>query len=363
MFLDEFGTEHAYSQRIAMRLADCLAPLDLDSTEIVHTPSGPEFHPQWRMRHRPRPERLRQAVVAYDLAAQLASDPAGAGRALLRIGWVHRALGKWDASTAAWDRCATEAAATMSAADALWLAAENLAWTGQPAAAAQRLRRLTSEYPDHPRTLAAADRAECLDAEALRGARWLADPVASLQAEIEERAAAKPAHEVYKSAIEWLRRRGDQSSELAVSRWACTQTGWPISARLACHHDLADTLLHGVAGEAQHLEAAEVLGQVVALASDDNWAVPAALRRCRLLSELGFYEQADQTLNDIKGRVAGSLTWEPRFLEGKIRSLLDRGDRGRAMAIYERLSSSYPDHGLAEELRLILRGTGKEESR
>lgn len=55
MFLEEFGTRHPYAERVAMRLADCLAPLDLDSIEIVHLPGGPEFHPRWRRRTWPGP--------------------------------------------------------------------------------------------------------------------------------------------------------------------------------------------------------------------------------------------------------------------------------------------------------------------
>lgn len=218
-----------------------------------------------------------------------------------------------------------------------------------------------AEYPDHPKVLAAADRIECLDAEVRRGAGWLADPVASLQAEIEERAEARPAHEVYKSVIDWLRRRGDRSSELAVSRWACTRTDWPITARLSCHHDLVDALLDEEAEEAERLEAAEVLGEVVALASDDNWAVPAALRRSRLLSELGEFELADRTWNEIAVRVEDSPAWEPEILAERIQSLLDREDRGRATAFSKTLSAKYPDHDLTKKLALSLSGTQKEE--
>ena len=227
----------------------------------------------------------------------------------------------------------------------------------------ERLRQLGSEYPDHPKARAAADRTEYLEAEARRGADWLADPVASLREEIEERAEERSAHGVYKSVVTWLQRRGDRSSQLAVSRWACTQTDWPISAQLACHHDLVDALLDEESSEAERLEAAEVLGEVVDLAGDDDWAVPAALRRSRVLSELGRFQEADQTLDEIEDRISGSLAWGPQVLGERIRSLLDRGDRDRARAFYEELSSAYPDHGLTEELRPIFSGTGKEESR
>lgn len=102
------------------------------------------FSPQWRMGSTPQAEWIRQAIAAYKLAADLAEDDASAGRALLRIGWVCRALDDWSAATKAWDRCADDTAGTNWAADALWLAAENLSWTGQPAQAAERLRRMAA---------------------------------------------------------------------------------------------------------------------------------------------------------------------------------------------------------------------------
>ncbi|MCK4660996.1 MAG: hypothetical protein KAV82_15855, partial [Phycisphaerae bacterium] len=272
MFLEEFGTEHAYSARIAMRLADCLAPLDLSHVSIAHEDAGPMFNPQWRMGHKPRREWLEQAVGAYELAAKLAESDGDAGRALLRIGWAHRALDDWGASTAAWERCVAEAAGTRWAAEALWLAAENLSWTGQPAAAAEQLRELTVDYPEDSRSAVAADRAECLEAEARRTPEWLANPVASLEAEIEERAAVRPPHEVYRSVMEWLRREGHVTARIAVGRWACAQGDWPINVRLACHHNLVDALLgEPEAGEIKRLEAADVLEQVMEIAPNDDW--------------------------------------------------------------------------------------------
>ena len=43
-----------------------------------------------------KPQHLRQAVAACELAAET-----GVGWALARIGWIHRALGDWEASTRA----------------------------------------------------------------------------------------------------------------------------------------------------------------------------------------------------------------------------------------------------------------------
>ena len=360
MFLNEFGTDHPYSARIAMRLADCLAPLNLKSVIVAHTEAGPQFQPQWRMGHESQPQRLQQALAAYELAAELASDRAGVGRALLRIGWVHRVLDDWEASTRAWDRCVAEAGGTHWSADALWLAAENLTWTGQPAAAAERLRQLTADYPEDSRRVAATERAECLEAESRRGAEWLVDPATSLQAEIKERAAVRSAHEVYRSVLEWLRCEKHLSAQIATARWACTQTDWPLERRIACHHDLVTALLDlPAAGEAERQEAAEVLGRIVDLAPRDDWAIPAALRRSRLLSELGRLDLADRTLDGIADR-AGDSRYEPYVLAERIRVLLDRGNVEQAAAVFETLSEAYPEHNLTEEFAAMFSGACDE---
>jgi tetratricopeptide (TPR) repeat protein len=363
LFLQELGTEHEYSARIAMELADCLAPLDLDNITIAHTEAGPRFDPAWRMQHAPRTDRLRQAVAAYELAAELTDTAAGAGRALLRVGWVQRALGDWEASTAAWERCAAEAAGTPAAADALWLAAENQGWTGQPAEAAETLQRFAEEYPDDARAKAATDRVEVLEAEARRTPEWLADPVASLQAEIVARAAVRPAPQVYRSAMEWLRRGRQTAAQVAIGRWACTQTAWPTEARLAAHFDLVDALLNaGGGGDAERLEAAEVLGRIMDFAPSDDWFMSAGLRRAQLLRELRQYEAGDRTLDQLERRAKGSVS-EPLIWGERIQALLDRGDRARASAVYRRLLESYPEHSLTERFKPVFSSGGAKEQR
>ena len=360
MFLDEFGTEHPYSSRIAMRLADCLAPLNLDSINISHTARGPVYSPQWRMGYTSRPERLRQAIEAYDRAAELAGDMVVAGRALLRIGWIHRALHEWNASTAAWDRCAVEAAGTRSAADALWLAAENLRWTGQPDQAAERLRRLAADYPEDARIGAVAQRLEHLEIEADRLPDWLADPVASLQAEIEARAEVRTPSEVYRSVVRWLRRGEKRAALLDIGRWACGQDDWPIEARIGCRQDLVDALLVEPNDDAR-LEAVGRLGEIVDLASDDARMVQAAIRCYRLLGDLGQFHQADQVMEELTARVRGSTRWEPGVLSEQIESLLARGDHDRARAVLDTLIASHPDHEVAERLEEALIEEDTEE--
>jgi len=48
MFLDEFGTQHPYSERIAVRFADCLFPFNYRQVDVVHTAAGPRLHPACR---------------------------------------------------------------------------------------------------------------------------------------------------------------------------------------------------------------------------------------------------------------------------------------------------------------------------
>ena len=362
MFLDEFGTEHPYSCQIAMHLADCLAPLDLDSIDIAHTAEGPKFNPQWRMGHSVSRDRLQHAVAAYTLAADLSATKAGTGRALLRIGWIYRALNDWSASTNAWDRCAAQAAGTKSGGDALWLAAENLAWTGDAIAAAQRLQKMAAEYPADARVTSIADRIENLQADASRTPGWLANPVASLEAEIEARSAVRTPSEVYRSAVRWLRQSRERAAAIAIGRWACGQADWAAEDQIACRYDLIDVLLL----TPQDDVVAEVIGllrEIADLAPSDAGAVSAAIRRSRLLHELGHFDEVDQTFKQILARVRGSPRWEPIVLSEQIESLLKRGERNRAKTVLDILVESYPDFDVSERFDGAFPSVEKERSK
>lgn len=352
MFLEEFGSHHAYSGEVAQRLAESLAPLDLDNVSVLHTPEGPRYQVSWKMQHEASADRLRLAVAAYEFVSEIVAQPEAAERARLAIGWLYRALNDWTASTAAWDRCAQTAASGKITADALWLASENLQWTGQPTAAAERLAALITRAPDDPRVKAAEQQIEMLEAEARREGDWSKDPVASLQAEIAARAAARKPDEVYASVREWLRRRGDQQAMVAVGRWAITQSEWPITKRIACHFDLASALLQRPeVTEEQKQEAADVLAEIVMMAPDDDWAMQAGLRRSRVLRELGQFGPAEEMLVTLEGRANGSVTWGPQVMCERIRLLLDRGDRSRAKALGKELEKDYPGYELPAELK------------
>ncbi len=348
MFLNEFGTDHPYSERIAVRLADCLFPFKYDQVDVVHSASGPRAEPAWRMDYSPRPEHLRQAVRAFELAASLAQDQPGKGSALLKLGWVHRVLGEWDASTAAWDRCAKDAAPTKSAADALWLAAENLEWTNRPDEAANRLIQLSRDYPQDDRVSAATERVEYLQADAHRGADWYSDPVASLKSEIKARASTRSPQEVYRSVVRWRQRRGEREALIAVSRWAGTQDDRPITDRVQSQLNLVDALVNeNSPTEAARVEAAQVLQDVAAIATDDDWSVPAAIRAYRLLIELNQYQEADRFLSGFGRTRIDKQPWGPMLLLAEIESLTARGEKARAKETLTRLRTLHPDYDRA----------------
>jgi tetratricopeptide (TPR) repeat protein len=305
------------------------------------------------------PARLHGAVTAYRLAADLADDKGHMGRALLRTGWVYRALDDWPASTAAWELCATRAPGTRSAADALWLAAENLAWTGQPEVAAARLRRMAVEYPEDARMPAVADRIEDLEAQAQRSETWLVDPVPSLQAEIDTRSNRLTPGEVYSSAMRWLRRRGERAAMIGISRWACLQHDWPVEDQVDCRHDLVDALLLGGDEDARS-EAVEWLREIVDLAPSEGGAVTAALRRYHLLNDMGRSAEADQFLDEIGERARGSRRWEPVIITTRIESLLGEGDLRRAREALNTLVKLHPDYDVRERFPTLFPSDDKE---
>lgn len=362
LFLTEFGFEHAYSARIAMRYADSLFPLRFDQIDLLHTPEGPKIEAAWRMEYTPDRDLLIQAIQAYELAASLAINSPNRGSALLKLGWVYRFLEDWEGSTMAWGRCSKEASGTRSAADALWLAAENLKLTDSPAEAASRLQQLAREYPQDQRASSIRRIVEELMVEAGRPKDWSVDPVSHLLREIETRSPERSPSEVYRSVVRWLQRRGDLEATVAVSRSACTQEDWPIAARISCRYHLVDALLTDPGqGEARRLEAAERLGEIVDLAQGNAAAVPAALRRYRLLNELGRLDQADQVLDEITARVKGIRRWEPIVLTKRIETLLDRGDKDGAKAVLDTFAESYPEFDL-ERFDAAFAGADKEGS-
>ena len=355
MLLSEFGLDHAYSQQILVRLGACLAPLDLDSVEVLQTADGPQYRPTWRMEKAASAEQVRLAIGAYELLASVATDNDQKAQALLSLGWVHRALNDWNASTAAWDRAADSARDSVVGADALWHAADNLAWTGQPAEAAKRLRRLTAEHPSDARNHTATDRMELLEAESRRTPEWIDNPVAAVEKEIVERAGRRKPNEVYRSAVQWLQSRRNPAAVIALSRWAAAQNDWPVEARLQAHYDLTNALLTKPdATDAVKAEAADVLDRIASMAPADDWALPAAIHRSRLLSELGRFEAADKTLAATEARWKGNPHWEPGVLIERMQSLVDRGDLTAAKFLHVELHQKYPDYELPAELARTL---------
>jgi len=359
MFLNEFGTEHPYSQKIAARLADCLFPFKYDQVDVIHTASGPRLEPLWRMGYAPRPEPLEQAVHAFELDASLAQDQHAKGSALLKLGWVHRVLGDWDASTAAWDRCAKDAASTKAAADALGLAAENLEWMNRPAEAAERWNRMAQMSPDDGRASAIAEHVERLEAEARRSADWFADPVASFQKEVQARSGVRSPQEVYRSVVRWLQRRGERSALIVVSRWACDQDDWPIMDQVQSRLDLAEALQQD-GDDGSRIEAVQRLQEIVALAPGDGMAVHATIRGCLILSELRQFDEAERMAEQALTRVKEPKHAEPAILVDLAESLLKNGEKQRALRVMNKLKAAHPDYGVSDDLEALCNGNRTE---
>lgn len=150
---------------------------------------------------------------------------------------------------------------------------------------------------------------------------------------------------------------------IAVSRWACTQSNWPVDVRIACRNDLVDALLTSGETEASSREAAERLGEIVDLAPGHSSAVTAALRRYHLLNELGRADEADHVIEDIAVRVKGSRRWEPVVLTERIESLLEQGDKNGAKRVLDKLVASHPDYDAHERFDAAFARTNEEGSK
>lgn len=343
MFLDEFGIAHPYGPAVAERLATCLAPLDTSSAEVLHTPDGPRCRPMWLMDQPASDDRLRQAIGVYELLAEKAAQPEQRGKALFAQGWVHRALNQWAESTAAWDRCVAVSPDSAAAADASWLAIQNLTYTNEPAEAAERLRQFAAHLPDDPRARVARDQIESLEAESRRTAAWLVRPVESLEAEIAVRAPARQPYQVYTSVVHWLQHRHEHSALVEVCRWASQQTGWSQPEQIACRFDLAEALLRGAAKDASaNKEVAGVLGEIAAMDGPVDSVAEAALRCARLLSEMGDHAAAATTLSDMAARCNENPQWEPNLLAELVPALARQGRQSEAQEALARLKRKYP---------------------
>jgi tetratricopeptide (TPR) repeat protein len=362
MFLYEFGWEHPDSIRVAMKLAELLAPLDTDNVEIKHTSFGPKCKPNWARPGQRGAVQLHQAARLYELAAENAQEDRTAGSALFTAGWIYRAADDWAASTDAWDRCAEIAPNSRLAPRARWLAAENQAWTGQLPVAVARLRELAATEPDDRRAAHALQQAETWEAQARRTPEWLEDPVRSFVAELERRSASRSRTAIYRSVMIWLRQEGHEPALRKVNRWVSEQTDWPALTRIEAYNGLVRARISGDdARPGDYLKAAELLQRVIDIAPSVAWEVPAALYRVELLSKAGRPGLAAACLDEIRHRVDGLPRWEPEVLAETTRLLRDRGDYEQAAAVFETLSTVYPHHGLTEELAPTTAGAEKEE--
>lgn len=363
MFLNEFGLDHAHSVKAAMRLGDMLAPINFSVTSVSLEPAGPDYQPTWYAQPVPH-EQLRHAAAAYELAARIGKSQRMVGKALLKLGWLHRALDDWPSSTAVWERCGREVPGTPWAADSVWFAVDNFVWTNQLEGAITILERFVKSFPKEKRLRQAKRRMETLRAELARTPAWLENPVESLRHEIEVRKANKSSHEVYRSVIAWLRRKEHTDARVAIGRWAVTQADWPSEIRIQAQYDLVNALVPQPEGPGTgKREAADVLSQIIQNAPDDEHTVMASVRRSRLLSELGEYDLAEATLAALAPGLAAGPRWEPFILIERIMLLHDRGDIEAARKALGDLSKRYPRHAEHSGLYNVLDTNKKGDKR
>lgn len=360
LFLEEFGTEHPYSPAVAIKLGDCLAPLDHRYAGISHAADGPQFKPQWRMRMTPDQTLVAAAVQAYELAAHLAPDDKSAGEALFSLGWVQRTLGDWDASASAWQRCASTTPSPQLAHRAIMGAADNLELMGRPAEAAALLRSESAVSQDEQRVALAAARANDLEFAAARDTIADSDPVSALEQEISQRSGT-PSHTVYRSFVQWLNQRGNHNGLVAVHRWARTQGDWPAEQQTLCRLELVDELLHSGATSEAKVEAAAALAEVIDLAPQPEWAFPTALRRSKLLRELGDFAFAEQSFTKLSSDITSSPIWEPQILAERVRIMRDAENGAEADRLVHDLAARYPYYVELKELAPDLATNGPEE--
>ncbi|HEY3241711.1 MAG TPA: hypothetical protein VGM03_00025 [Phycisphaerae bacterium] len=341
MFLREFGTEHAYSPQMAVWLGDGLAPLDLDNTELAYTDDGPRYNPTWKAGQTADEHRLRQAVAAYELAARIATEEYNLERSLLVLGWLHRALGEWEASTEAFDRSHAAIPDYPLAREAAGLAVENLALTGYPKQAADRLRAIAARTTDFQIAQSFLARADELDAEAARSLASFADPVPALIAEIARRAGSREPQQVYRGFADWLLRAGQKQALAVVHRWACEQADWPALARVEACLNVSDAL-RSESSDSDRADAIAALQTAIELAPSTDFAAPAAIRCSRLLRDMSQYDLSEQTLADVQERAGDAPAWLAEILCERVRLRLAQGDRKGARTIYEDLATAFP---------------------
>ncbi|MHC4444376.1 MAG: tetratricopeptide repeat protein [Planctomycetota bacterium] len=358
IFLNEYGvTKHPETERVSRSLGDYLAPIDTDSYSFNRSNKGLVFQTQWSRGTKPAELQLHQAIKSYELNASITTKSQNKGYALNRIAWLYRVIGDWEASTAAWDRCAREAPRTGVGQQALWHAAKNLTVTGKTAEAAKRYRIIASRTSELRRVKVALEYAEELEAKARRSTeRWLKNPVASLKEEIEERSEKRSDYQVYNSVMKWLEDMGKREAMIEIARWARDNSDdWPTKNKISCRFKLAALQQESPeARDGELSEAAEALNEVLSIAKQPHTYVNAAVVAARLYSKLGQHEQARTILDGAEEFAKkASQTGHLVFIE-KICVLYRQGDLDGAKAAYQAFSQSYPGYKVDKSLKKLI---------
>ena len=351
MFLEEFGSGHAESGRMALRSAECLFPFDPDRKEVVQEAGNVHFEGGWVAGQASTPDRLQQAITACRLAARLASDDRASGKAMIRLGWLHRLRQDWDESTRVFDECADRLKAKRPGVDALRLSAENLAWVGRPQEAAARLRQLAECITHGPRRNAILRRIEALEAAARRSADWLEDPVASFRQEIDRRVPGTSLAGVYHDVMLWLRHAGEGDALLRIAEWVAEQPDWPTSLRLEAFTEQAAVLAGRTnPTQADYLRAAEALQKASEMADSPDRAVSVTLWRSQILSRAGNAAASDTALIEAEATAGDDARLLALVLNSRIEILIERGDLKGARVAFSHLAAFFPDSDAAQTL-------------
>ncbi|MBK9121341.1 MAG: hypothetical protein IPM18_17315 [Phycisphaerales bacterium] len=361
-FLDEFGADHPYSEQVALRLIDSLAPLDTERSGLGCTSHGPEFMPAWKGDVVVERAQVARAVQVCEYICNANVSATTKRDALLRVGWLHRALGDWVASTRAWDRCADAGAGTATGARARWLAAENLELLGDVQGGVSRLRLLLKDGVTGARATAIERRIAQLELEARWGAQEGGDPIDVLQQQISAASTADSPQRMYRLYLDWLRRRGDAQAQARLAQWALTQSTWSNEMRAECGRDLALALAAESAAPRDAKRAAAVALQVaIGLEPNAERARRDGFRRIQLLRESGDIDEATRELAGLRNAVPGDALWEPLLLAEMVRLAVAKRDFVDAADALRQVRSKYPELPTLAELDALLSTAGEDK--
>lgn len=296
MFLNENRNDHTWRDRILEKTIESLAPINLKSIQIQHTPNGPKYRPEWRMNAEPDPASVRQAIELCKYAAESVQSDLQAAKTFYRLGWLCRATDDWEGSTAAWDECALLALEDQ-AVRALRYAADNEWWCGRSTEAIKRLEaaEVLSKKPGILNQVQSKKR--MLQLEAWRNETWNDDPVTALKNEIAVR--EESPETIYREVVRWLERRHEPEAIAEISRWVASQSEWSPESQQYASGQLM-TMLTVIGTDASQAELIDFLLQEIKKTKDSSRKARLVIRCSQLLREGERAQEALKLVESIK---------------------------------------------------------------